>query len=326
VNRKHKIELASFLLLSAGLNLFCQTEKQLVPSDIKLQTLVTEPVTLRKGFLRLGSLANYRVADKRFNDSGSKEYYLSNTWGSKASYNITLQYGINDRLQAEIITEYMINRQEQESTEVVAGTNTTRTIVARQKGFGIGDTYLSLKYQFVPESKYRVSLSGILTATLPTGEKNPTNIISGNQYDLPLGDGTYSVTPGLYARTILYPYSFTMFLNYTWNFSGTKKIDISDVVEKKFRFGNRIEAGLSANIHLNEWIVMANEMYFYREGAGKIDDIVTLRLPESWAASYKPNLVFQVKKFRLGESVTIPLKGKNVPADPLYIMMVQYIF
>jgi len=28
----------------------------------------------------------------------------------------------------------------------------------------------------------------------------------------------------------------------------------------------------------------------------------------------------------LGESVRIPLKGKNVPADPLYVMMVQYVF
>jgi hypothetical protein len=302
-----------------------QTEKQLIPSDIRLQTIVTEPVTLRKGYLRIGSLLNFRLADRFYNNEAVRQYYMGEKWGSRVSNNITLQYGINDRLEASITTEYLVTRQEQQVTEVLPGTNTTRTVQTNLKGNGFGDTYVSLKYQVVPELKNKVSLTGIFTVTLPTGEKNPTGIISANQYDLPLGDGTYALTPGLFARTIIYPYSFTGFIYYSYNFNGTKRINSNDATESKFRFGNRIESGLSANIHLNEWIVLANELNYYHEGAGKLNDIEVWP-PVSWAFSYKPNLIFQVKRFRLGESVMIPLKGKNVPADPLYIAMFQYIF
>jgi hypothetical protein len=316
------IYLISFLAPSA----LCQTEKQLVPSDLKQQTIVTEPVTLRKGFLRAGILLNYRVADKYFSDSGRKEYYVTSTWGSKAAYDITLQYGLSDRFQIDLVSEYMSARQESQSTEVVAGTNTTQVVVAKQKGFGIGDSHISFKYQLIPEAKNKVSLTGSLNTTVPTGKKNPSNIKSANVYDLPVGDGTYAVGFELFARSIIYPYSFTGYVGYTNNFSGTKIINAGDAAPRKFRFGNRFKSGLSANLHLNEWIVLANELNYYHEGNGKIDNLVSSRMPDSWAASYEPNLVFQVKRFRLGESVKIPIKGKNVPADPLYVMMVQYIF
>jgi hypothetical protein len=299
-----------------------------MPSDLKQQTIVTEPVTLRKGFLRIGSLVNYRVADRFFNSSGLREYYVSSTWTTKSAYNLTFQYGITDRLQVDLITVYMNNRQKSQSTEIVAveGINTSQVTTTKQKGLGFGDSHLEMRYQILPESDYKVSLTGILDVTFPTGRKNPTNIRSANQYDLPVGNGTYAMDIGLFARSIIYPYSFTGFLEYTNNFTGSKKINASDLLEKKFRFGNRIEGGLSTNLHLNEWIVLTNEVRFFHEGKGKIDDVGSTAMPDSWAASYVPGLVFQVKKFRLGESVLVPIKGKNVPADPLFVMMLQYIF
>ncbi len=305
---------------------YCQTEKQLVPADLKQQTIVTEPVTLRKGFFRAGILMNYRVVDKYFTDSGKKEYYVTSTWGSKAAYNLTLQYGLSDRFQIDLITEYMNARQESQNNEVVTGTNTTKVSVAKQKGLGIGDSHVSLKYQFLPETRYKVSFTGGLNLTVPTGEKNPKNIKSENQYDLPVGDGTYALGFSLSARSIVYPYSFTGFFSYTYNFTGSKIINAGDIKERKFRFGNLLEGGLGANLHLNDWIVMANEINYYHEGDGKIDNVVSAIMPDSWAASYEPSLIFQVKRFRLGESVKIPLKGKNVPADPLYVVMIQYVF
>ena len=314
------------LLVANSGKTLCQTEKQLLPADLKQQTIVTEPVTLRKGFLRAGLLLNYRVADKYFTGRGIKEYYLTSTWGSQAAYNLTIQYGISDRLQVDIITEYMNTQQESQTTETVAATNTTTTVVTEQKGLGFGDTHLAINYQLVPETKFKASLTGRIHLTIPTGEKNPTDIRSANKYDLPVGDGTYAISMSLLARSVIYPYSFTGFFSYSHNFEGRKIFDINDTSERRFRFGNMTEVGLSANIHLNEWIVMANEINFYHEGAGTIYSNVNSEIPSSWAASYQPNLVFQVKKFRLGESVRIPVKGKNVPADPLYVMMIQYVF
>ena len=315
-----------YLTISLATNAFCQTEKQLVPSDLKQQTIVTEPVTLRKGFFRAGTLLNYRVADKYFTGSGHKEYYVTSKWDTKSAYNLTLQYGLSDRFEINLITEYMNAHLESQSTERVAGTNTTQTIVAKQKGLGFGDSHVSLNYQIIPEAKNKVSLTGMLNITVPTGQKNPKNIKSANQYDLPVGNGTYVVGLALSARTILYPYSFTGFFGYTYNFAGTKIIDATDLVQRKFKFGNRLEGGLSANLLLNEWIVLSNELNYYHEGDGMIDNVLSSRMPNSWAVSYEPNLIFQVKRFRLGESVKIPLKGINVPADPLYVMMIQYVF
>jgi hypothetical protein len=314
-------------LTSAG---FCQTEKLLVPSDLKQQTIVTEPVTLRKGFFRAGLLINYQVADRLFNDSGTKEYYPSSSSGSKSAYGITLQYGITDRLEVNLISEYLNTLQEDQNTKIDVVTSKTTTTVAKQKGLGLGDSHITLRYQIIPEAEKKLSLTGRLKVTIPTGEKNPRNIKSENQYDLPVGNGTYAIGLNISARKIAYPYSFAGYLAYTYNFNGTKIFISIDQTEKKFRFDNLFETGLSGNLHLNEWIVFGNEINYYNEGQGEIDNqpsaLISALMPSFWAISYEPSLVFQVHRFRLGESVRIPLKGKNVPADPLYVLFAQYIF
>lgn len=324
---RHILKLFTILSgLYAHFSCFSQVEKQLTPSELKLQTIVTEPVTLKKGFLRAGTLTSYRVADKYFTSEGAREYYLTNTWGSKSSYNLMLQFGINDRLELELATEYMNSRQESQTTEFIAATNSTRTLLIKQKGTGIGDSYVKMKYQVFPENRFIVSLTGLVNLAMPTGEKNPTNIRSAENYNLPVGNGTYALTGGLYARTVLYPYSFTLLMNYTYSFKGSKKFEITDINEREFRPGDMREASLGANLHLNEWIVFSNELAYQHKNKGTINSNYTRLMPHTWSVSYRPGLVFQVKRFRLGESVAIPLKGKNTAADPLYNVMIQYIF
>ncbi len=312
-----------FLTLTAAG--FGQTEKLLVPSDLKQQTIVTEPVTLRKGFLRAGFLLNYRVADRLFNASGIKEYYPSSSSGSKSSYSITLQYGFTDRLEINLISEYVNTLQTLQDTKIDATTNKSSTTIAKQRGLGIGDSHLALKYQIIPEAEKKFSLTEQFSITFPTGAKNPRNIKSENQYDLPVGDGTYSFGLNISARKIAYPYSFAGYIAYTYNFNGSKVFAVNQP-ETKFRFGNLFETGLRWNLHLNEWIVFGNEINFYNEGQGRIENQLSAQMPASWAFSYEPSLIFQVHRFRLGESVRIPIKGKNVPADPLFVLMTQYIF
>lgn len=314
------------LFLAFAASGFGQTEKLLVPSDLKQQTVVTEPVTLRKGYLRTGLLLNYRVADRYFDDSREKEYYRTSSWGSRSSYGLTLQYGINDRLQIDLMIEYMNTLQETSSTEISALTNKSVTTVSKQKGLGFGDSHVAVKYQIIPEKEKKFSLTGCLFGTIPTGKKNPSNIKSENQYDMPVGDGTYAIGLNFAARKILYPYSFGEYLAYTYNFNGEKIVNVIDPVEKRFRFGNLFETGLTVNLHLNEWVVLGNEINYYHEGKGKIENNPSSLMPESWALSYEPGLIFQVYRFRLGESVRIPFLGRNVPADPLYMLFAQYIF
>jgi hypothetical protein len=315
-----------YLLLLLTSEVFSQTEKLLVPSDLKQQTVITEPVTLHKGFFRAGLLLDYRVADRYFDNSGDKQYYRNSTWGSKSAYGITLQYGISDRLQADLISEYMNTLQETQYTEILAGINTPVVTVDKQRGIGLGDSHIALKYQIVPEREGKFSLSGRMKATFPTGAKNPRNIKSENQYDLPVGDGTYALGLNVSARMIAYPYSFSGYTAYTYNFTGNKVFNTVDQIERQFKYGNLFETGIAGNLHLNEWIVFGNEINFYSEGEGEIENATSPLMPASWALSYEPSLIFQVYRFRLGESVKIPVFGKNVPADPLYVLMAQYIF
>lgn len=326
MREKLSILLTFIFGLTPGNPLFCQTEKQLVPSDLKQQTIVTEPVTLRKGFIRAGLQVNFRVADKYFNESGKKEYFSPDTWGSKSAYNLTLQYGINDRLQVDLLTEYLNTRLRTQSNVVDAGTNTEKSVVSTREGIGFGDTRLSLRYQIISEKKNNISVTGIADFILPTGEKNPTEIVDEKQYNLPVGNGTYALAGTLLARSIVYPYSFTAYIKYNYNFSGSKIIEVTDIEEIEFKIGNRFETGVSTNLHLNEWIVFTNKFIYYYEANGMINNAESPRFPLSWAVVYEPDLYFQVKRFRLSESVAIPLKGKNSPSDPLFVMLVQYVF
>lgn len=315
-----------YLIIFLPVISFCQTEKQLVPADLKQQTIVTEPVTLQKGFFRTGIILNYRVADKYFDKSGKKEYFLTSSWGSTSAYGVTLQYGLTDRLQIDLKTEYRNTLKEIQNTEIIASTNTSIIKTTKQKGLGLGDSHLSITYQILQEIEKRMSLTSRVNLTIPTGEKNPTNIRSAEKYDLPVGEGTYALGINISARKILYPYSLAGYLEYKHNFKGTKKFTATDIDEITFRLGDRFESGLSINLLLNEWIVLANEINFSDKGKGEIETVINQEIPSEWALSYEPGLVFQVKRFRLSESVRIPVIGRNVPADPLYELMIQYLF
>jgi hypothetical protein len=317
--------LSCLFILSSPL-LWGQTEKLIVPSDMKQQTVVTEPVTLHKGYLRAGVVLDYRVADRFINSEGIKEYYPTSSYGSHSAYGITLQYGISDRLEVDLFTEYMNDLQQSETSKLEAVTNKTVTIATKQKGMGLGDSHLEIRYQVIHEKESKFSMTGRLMLTIPTGEKNPSNIKSENQYDLPVGDGTYALGLNISARKVVYPYSFTGYISFTKNFNGTRIIDVTNPVEKKFRLGNMLETGLSCNLHLNEWIVFGNEFNYNHEGPGKVENAPSALMPASWALSYEPSLIFQVHRLRFSESVKTPIKGLNVPADPLYIMTAQFIF
>jgi hypothetical protein len=304
----------------------CQTESLLVPSDLKQKTIVTEPVTLSKGFFRAGLQFSYRVVDRQFDNLGEKQYFTGVSSGSSSSLNFAIQYGISDRLEMSVLAEYQNNRIKNPSETTSTESNTTTSQTNIFQGIGFGDTHIAAGYQVFSEDKNKVSLTAVVDAILPTGKKNLTAIINTKQYDLPVGDGSYAMAAGLLARTIIYPYSFTAFINYTRNFSGSEEAASNNQDNAEIWFGNKFEAGVTTNLHLTEWIVFTNEVSYYHEGAGQVTNPEKTIIPASWALTYEPKLFFQVKSFRLAESVTIPLKGKNVPSDPLFVMLIQYVF
>jgi hypothetical protein len=320
-----KIILIYLLVLLSSIT-FGQTEKQLVPADLKQQTIVTEPATLQKGFFRTGLIFSYGAADKYFYSSTKKDYLPLSSWASNSGGQLSFEYGLTDRLMVDLNLAYSKTVQGMNYKVIWPELDTNVVYNAHNKGSGIGDSYFTVKYQIIPEKENKTSLTASLDITVPTGEKNPTNVISATQFDLPTGNGYFETGLTLTARKIKYPYSYSGYVTYNHKFDGSRLINATDKTESKFKDGDNLEMGGSFNILLNEWIAIANELNYYYRGKGEVKNVTNDKVDPAWAFSYEARLIFQVKRFRIGEGVRVPLKGKNFPADPNYVLIVQHMF
>lgn len=314
------------IILFAGLTASAQFEKLIQPSDLKQKTIVTEPPTLNKGFFRAEAGVSYIVQDKYFSTSGEKKYYPVSMWGASYRYTFGLRYGITDRLEIDAYLSLINNSQKSYFTLTYPVINSDMSLSADLKGLGIGDTYLLLKYQVIPEKERRISITLYGDVTLPTGQKNPHDIKDVTNYKLPTGFGYYSTGLTVLARKVIYPYSITTQLNYTYNFKGSKIMDVEANIPTKFKKGNMFMAGGSFNFHLNDWIALANELYYFHWGSGEEENGVTIKTDPAWVIKYLPRLVFQIRRYRIEQIVDVPLAGNSISADPGYIMKVQFTF
>ena len=315
-----------FLLLCLSAAGICQTEKQLVPSDLKQLTIVTEPSTLYKGFFRAGTVISFGVVDKYFTNDRKKEYFLNSAWATNGGFNFIFQYGITDRLQVEASIPFSLGIRQSESRIYVPSVDTTVNYSFTLKSNGLSDCYFTVKYQIIDNKPSNTSLTGSMEIMAPTGQKNPTEIKSETDFKPPVGNGCFAATAGLRFRKIQYPYSYSSYLYYIYQFPGSKIMDPADKKATSFKDGNHIDAGINFGILLNEWIALTNEVNIYYRSKDKIDDKIPVDAITPWAISYEPRFVFQIKRFRIGEAVRIPLYGKGMSADPLYVLIAQYVF
>lgn len=313
------------ILLPAAISL-AQTENILVPTDLKQQTIVTEPATLRKGFLRTGIVTSYSYADKIFDADKKKNYLFESAWVDTWNFTFLAMYGITDRLMVEAWIPYMSENWNYSQLHYSPATDEIIDNSWALEARGLSDVSILASYQLLTEEGGRPSLLTALSLTIPTGEKNPTNIESASEYDLPTGYGAFAVEFDLKARKINYPYSYSAFLFYTYNLPGSKIMYPTDTQETDFTWGNNIQLGGSFNFHLNEWIAVANELNYFFSGKGEQENVPSEDLYTKWAVSYEARLVFQIKRARMGQAIRLPIKGKNASADPLFLIIAQYTF
>lgn len=312
----------------------CQTEQQVLPSELKEQTVITEPATLRKGFFRSSFFGSYTFIDQMFDEDGKKDYISgTNLWGRSWDYQLALEYGITDRLEVQSYLSF-INKQYFYSEEYQFGAN-METMYWDLSAMGIGDLGIEIDYQILTETDTRPSLLVRTSFTLPTGQKNPTNIKSSTNYKLPTGAGEFVIGLDLKLRKIIYPFSFTLNAGYAYYFEGEKifpdffEMGNEDSFKQTFRFksGDMFNVGGSFNFHLNDWIALQNQVFFYHFQRNKIyTEPVWNEEINKWCLNYQPTLNFQIRRFRLSEVVMIPVLGKYYGADPLYVLGLMYTF
>ena len=313
------------LLIMTG-SISGQIEEMIIPSDLKQQTVITEPATLRKGFFRIGTINSYGTVDRIFDESGKRTYIMgSNGWATAWTHEADLSYGITDRLQVSAQLPYERKKTFFSSEIILPGFDTSQIHSVNSKGNGIGDISVAASYQILKEEDRKPSLLAKIFLTLPTGRKNPTNVVNSRDFNMPTGNGETTIDFRLQFRKIFYQYSVTVYTSYLYHFKA-KKIFNPGEEEISFRSGDMVYFGSSYNVHLNDWIALLNEVACYKwfddkfYGSTTYDQGITGR----WGIFYQPALVFQVRRFRFFEVIQFPLKGKFISADPVYTLGLQY--
>ncbi len=316
------IKIIVFLLgILLSVEIHCQVERIILPGELKQQTIVSEPPTLRKGFFRAGMVYSHTFIDRIFNEEKKRVGLGTTISGQSSLFMLHGLYGLTNRFELYASIPY-INESIYQTVEY-HWDNDIEINRWSQKGSGIGDAELGFRYVILTENETRPSVFVGVTATLPTGEKNPTNIKDEQNYDRPTGIGEFAYTFEVKARKIIYPYSLSIFGTYKLKTGGEKIIE--PFGEKlPFKDGNYFSLTASAFMHLNDWIVIANDLQYGRRGDDEVND--EIMDTDSWNFITTPYLYFQIKQMRLVQAVNIPLKGYRAGADPLYILIIQYIF
>jgi hypothetical protein len=317
----------SLLLLFSQSICLAQVQEQLSPAERKQQTIVTEPVTLYKGFFRAGMATWYNVVDKIYLDS-RKQSQPGNIRGSLFSFSVYGQYGISDRLMVEIALPYVSQNIYQSIVYELPMDFNEQYIYPRTwktEAKGIGDIEINVGYQLIKETASRPALAAFVTTTLPTGKKNvvDNNDDDPNTYFAPTGQGEIAVNTLVRLRQVRYPFSYSISAAYKYRTESTKVIGV-DQPEVKYRNGSLLNFSGSFNFHLNDWMAFKNIVDLM---SSQNDTLNGEEVGEgAWLLQYLPGISFQIKRIRFDQGVMIPIKGNNIAADPGYVLLIQYSF
>lgn len=299
---------------------YAQVERNVLPSELKHQTIITQPLTLNKGFLRTGLSYSHFFIDKIF-DENMKKTSLSGSYSShSANLSLMLMYGITDRLEISAGLPYVNESLNQSVVYYID--NTAETVRWSQKGNGLGDVSLGMRYLLGGRNNSGNSMVLGTSISLPTGQKNPEDIKDDLNFSRPTGSGEPVLTFETKVRKVIYPYSLSLYGSYDLHLGG-EKIMVPNGDPVKFIGGNSLALIAGTGFHVNDWIVIANDLGFGIRGKELVDGKLSEYIP--WKIDYAPYIYFQIKKLRLVQSVNIPIKGYVYGADPMYLVLVQYI-
>jgi hypothetical protein len=304
---------------------FSQFQQELSPSERRQQTIVTEPVTLYEGLFRGGIATEYTFTDKIFKDSG-KGLPPGNIWGSSFSFCLFGQYGISDRLMVELFVPYVKGVAFQSAIYELPLDNSEQYLYPyqwRTEANGFGDVKVSAGYQMIEETTTRPALAAFLTATLPTGEKNvvDNNDNNSNTYSRPTGQGNYAFRSILRLRKTKYPFSYNLSAAYQYRTTAVKVVAVNEPAVR-YHNGNLFDLSGSFNFQLNDWLAFKSITDMFQLGQDELNG--KLVGEKAWLLQYLAGFSFQLKRVRFDQAVIIPLKGNNSPADPRFVVTMQY--
>lgn len=312
------IIILSILFYSTIRICFSQKSYEL-PSDLRCETNITEPINLKKGFFRTSLGYAFAPIDSYFGDSGKTrlmnngDLWLSGVSSYTSYYRFNASYGITDRLNFGITLWYSYGKETWLLSEELVPRNEIINIRRQEYRKGIDDLNLGVSYQLIQHSDFYSTLEFDLT--LPTGSSKSDTINNSNytQIRKPISSDDYKADFGFIMKKVIYPFSLILSPSYSYSFG-------NDKWEPKSTYS----ISGSGGVLLNSWFSLSNTWSFdyvpimtSKETAFKNRNIHDL---------YTGVLVNQqVKRFRFSENIKFPIAAsEGYPSNMSLLFSIAY--
>ena len=319
------------VICSALFTAEAQVQEDLTPAEKKQLTRVTEPITMFKGFFRVDITTQFFSNDKSFDDNGKKTLPYQNLSRQGQSLSMSMYYGISDRLEITAILPYYKRNTFQEGILIIPYQGINRNNRIKINSSGMADIGIGINYQLIKAKGTSPALTLFAMGFLPVSSpdiSNVTNDGTGNlSYTEPVTTGEYSILTAVRMKKITYPLSYELEIGFRKSF-GSTRIIVPNEAPSDFQSGNEYYVRPFVNFHLNKWVLLTNYVDYLFQSADNYQGGTTAyqRKADTQFFRYYPGISFQLGKFRLEQSVMIPLFGKNAGADPSYLFSIARVF
>ena len=296
--------------------IIAQTERELTVSEIRQQTVLTEPLTLQKGYFKASSQFNYSVL--------STSYY-NNNWEKITNYGymfnsfsipFSINYGINDNLEINISSDYKYNKVSY-SYKSINYIETEKSKEVKQNTIenGLNDISFGFNYNLISDKRTTspsMCLAGYFT--IPSGKSEPTSIDSGKTIRGATSFGCYELGVGYLIKKVFYPFSVKGILRYSYSFPTDLKLKYDDTIKTHIKYGDWLNCNITLNYMVCDWISFGNTLSYTYNGASEYNSVKDNIINEYY--NWTPSLIFQIKNMRLSQGVSFYIIGKNAPSNP----------
>lgn len=325
----NRILLTTFFLAMGRLGV-SQVADGLTPLQRKQLTVLSEPATLYKGFVRIGYNLKYYKQGRVFDKNGTIRIPDTNYAGGTMENQLSVIYGISDRFQISVMLPHINStiRNIQNFNQVG---NQQISVKADVTTIGVKDLQTDFRFQFLKETNKLPSILGGITLSLPTANNERSILLDSTTFnsrikDFTGGVGTTILTT-LQLRKIIYPYLFAA--DFTYYFGGEGEI-VQNGQAIEVVGVNSATWQLTAGMHLNEWITLSGKIFyhhFFIENNIEPNNIYSLFDYSTREFMYFiPTLTFQFGRLRCEQIISIPISGKNSSAESEYSASLLYTF
>lgn len=313
----------AFILIA--MDVMAQTEKQLSVSEIRQQTIIDEPITLEKGYFKVGSgLSYYFLSSERYDDKWNKVTNFDNSQTNSFYFPLNLRYGVTNNFEIDFATSLVNKSNFSGNKEVDNIKKTIKLFNEKEIRRGFSDINLWFNYRLLQEKGHVPSLALFINPCIPFGKTTTTYSPDSSKRYTPTTDDIYSLTGGYFLKKTFYPFAIVNTLSYTYFFPVTKKMQPSDISESTFKRGSFLYFSCAFDYLVCDWISLSSVFnYSHVCKLSYSNEMYKSLEVSSDYISWTPQLYLQIKNLRLIQMLDISIAGRNWSPSPSYMLVVE---